>query len=549
MENPFDALTDKDKELITKYVETWGPTHPNSVMGKVQPLETTLSFWNKEKATLFKMFGSKDLIVRRPYAYTVPDEGMKQLFYGECWHKEYDEFHSWYHHTIRVNYGGKINNVPINLALTKMMSDEVLCENAWTGETFILTFNDGTSMKVQKGIKPLKVLNKIAQKYGYPAEKFEAFRLWHSRLLNQKTLDGELCLSIHPLDFMTMSDNSSGWESCMHWMTDDEEPGDYRAGTIEMMNSPCVLVAYLHNPDHIMIGDLNDWEWNSKKWRELFVVQQGVIHEVKGYPYQDENLTNAVLMWIKELAHYKLHWDYSKNETNMVEPIPYEDGFARFDFTTSGFMYNDMKTMSIHRGRINTKLLPKYRYNNDYYDANTKHIYPMQVNYGGIMNCMCCGKSDNEVRFHDDSVFCTSCEMGYYCARCGEWITSSPIFIEDYDEPICEGCYEYEVSCDDLTDEPHISENMTSIWLAIGEENGVPKLLDTPIQVYYPTENDGFKASFDVEAPHQYVSTPWRAYTYVTLDEARDKDYVLDVYGYSLDDINDLPYFVPKAVS
>ena len=38
-----------------------------------------------------------------------------------------------------------------------------------------------------------------------------------------------------------MSDNNSGWESCMSWRNN----GCYRRGTVEMMNSPYVIVAYL----------------------------------------------------------------------------------------------------------------------------------------------------------------------------------------------------------------------------------------------------------------------------------------------------------------
>ena len=38
-----------------------------------------------------------------------------------------------------------------------------------------------------------------------------------------------------------MSDNDYGWDSCMGWMNE----GEYRLGTVEMMNSPCIVVAYI----------------------------------------------------------------------------------------------------------------------------------------------------------------------------------------------------------------------------------------------------------------------------------------------------------------
>ena len=139
-------------------------------------------------------------------------------------------------------------------------------------------------------------------------------------------MDGELCLSIHPMDYMTMSDNDNNWQSCMNWMNN----GDYRLGTVECMNSPYVLVAYLHNPNHSM--SIGPYEWNSKHWRELFIIHPEMISEVKGYCFQDENLTNTILMWIKELAHNNLDWDYDNDEINVTDtnPIPFKDGDLSF---------------------------------------------------------------------------------------------------------------------------------------------------------------------------------------------------------------------------
>ena len=182
--------------------------------------------------------------------------------------------------------------------------------------------------------------------------------MWHSRILNQKYMDGELCLSIHPLDYMTMSDNDNNWDSCMKW----NGVGDYRCGTVECMNAPNVLIAYLHNPDHPMNPfTFKDWKWNSKKWRELFIVNEEVISEVKGYCFQDESLTNTILMWIKELAEKNLGWTYDNDEINIQETIPWEnDADMCFRFYPGKYMYNDIGTLEKHRARINRQKLGKY---------------------------------------------------------------------------------------------------------------------------------------------------------------------------------------------
>ena len=76
----------------------------------------------------------------------------------------------------------------------------------------------------------MRVLSKIATAYNLPG--FEDFRIAQSLVTNQANLKGYITLSIHPLDYMTMSDNNCGWDSCMSW----QEEGCYRQGTVEMMN-------------------------------------------------------------------------------------------------------------------------------------------------------------------------------------------------------------------------------------------------------------------------------------------------------------------------
>ena len=138
-----------------------------------------------------------------------------------------------------------------------------LATNSYSiGEPFEVNLPDGKILKVQKGTKPLRVLAKMAQAFNL--EGFEEFRLTHSRILNQKKMTGELCLSIHPMDFMTMSDNNSNWESCMSW----SDYGCYRRGTVEMMNSECVVVAYLRAKEDMKVSE--DLYWNNKKWRCWF---------------------------------------------------------------------------------------------------------------------------------------------------------------------------------------------------------------------------------------------------------------------------------------
>ena len=522
LEKPFDALTDDDKYLIEEYIKTWGPTHPGRIVRQPSPLSTVLGTWNSEKQTLFKMFGGKDLILRRPYAYTATESTMLDLFTKQAKKLKYTNFFDWYTTTIQKNYLDVVDT-PTYYKLYIMPSSDVLCSNSWLEESFNFPLGDKI-IKVSKGMKPMKVLAKIAEYYECKPSIFEDFRIWHSQLLNQKVLDGELCLSIHPLDFMTMSDNDDDWDSCMRWVNDSEEPGDYRAGTVEMMNSSNVIVAYLHNPEHTMDAELTDWEWNSKKWRELFIVQDGIISEVKGYPYQDEHLTNAVLMWLKELAHDNLGWSYDNEETNALSLVYLNELPYHITFVTD-YMYNDIDAKykldeehkGITRARINKKILPKY--------IVDSHV---EITYGNTMSCLNCGRTN--VSFKNNYVFCNECEIGYYCAHCGEWIEDEPVWIDDFDGPICEGCYEYETECDAFTEEVHMRHLMTEIYINLGEDaDGRMIFTNQCIWVYEPKENEGFKQAFNIDEPRVCYPFLSNKIYYVTLDDMKDLDYVL--YG------------------
>jgi hypothetical protein len=141
--------------------------------------------------------------------------------------------------------------------LRLLIDEQFLVNNEYSGVNFTIERPNGKKLKIHSGCKPIRILQKIVKEFEIPY--FEEFRLEHSRILNQKTLVGDLCLSIHPLDYMTMSDNDYDWSSCMSWID-----GEYRQGTVEMMNSACVIVAYIKGRNDYSI---QNYQWTNKKWR------------------------------------------------------------------------------------------------------------------------------------------------------------------------------------------------------------------------------------------------------------------------------------------
>ena len=183
-----------------------------------------------------------------------------------------------------------------------------------------------------------KILDFLDFKENHPAlyEEFLYFEKKMQEIKSQKTHDVILCLSIHPLDFMSMSDNNNHWTSCMNW-TEDYEGGCYRIGTVEMMNSNVTVCAYLlstneekqkwnfgiynksfwqpndfYYPDvDPAIDNIEEWTWNNKTWRCLYYITKDILISGKSYPYYNHNLNLDILSMLKDMVKEKFNWDYA----------------------------------------------------------------------------------------------------------------------------------------------------------------------------------------------------------------------------------------------
>lgn len=547
----FDLLNEEDKNKIVKYIDLYGPLNSSANIPDYGDLPDVLKEWDIQKSkNLQKLFGD-ELILNRPYTYTMSDDRVIKeiediLYEDQASHEIFYSFCNRIKHIIYSSLDFPQEGFDL---VPNIFNARALGNNTYLGDNLKLVFPDGEIWKISTGMKPIKILSKIIARYGgeEDEERLEAFRIWHSQLLNQIHLDGTLCLSIHPLDFITMSDNDNSWSSCMRWIGDGDSPGDYRMGTVECMNSPYIIVAYLHNQRKQMkiFSDWrnsdNDLYWNKKKWRELFIVQNGIISEIKGYPYQDENLTNTALMWIKELAQKNLGWDYEDIEVNVAGEYEKDEKVNMFKFYYGNYMYNDFGTLPKHRGRINLKTLnQRVKESDDIYtteyvprDSIKDHII-YEINGGGIATCMCCGQSVPYIDNRSNSVFCATCENTQVCPCCGEYFEGEGFYISNYDDPICSYCFDYECSYDDLSENKEYSNSMIDIYFYLGNnKNDEPVFFKNHITTLNPEWNN-YEYEKLFTAPPKTYSEPcfnWHnTKYYVTLDMVKDMDWFEDVF-------------------
>ena len=297
-------LSELDKKIIHTYIEKYSGARPDRVL----PTEEWLQQWSHSNQRLYKLLGNK-LQVEIPFSFEAPKEevrnSLRNLFFE-------NEFCSTFRCFVASHGKGEFLNLLDLVNVNTLYNDKV---------DFSLSLeNNGKRVKIQQGQKPMRALQKVINLYDFPSktkEDFEEFRLGHSRIFNSRTVNKNIVLSIHPMDYLTMSDNSLNWSSCLSW----RKKGVYRIGTIEMMNSNNALCCYVKSDTPFYFADSKKKEttWNNKIWRNLTFITKDIIMCGKGYPFQSLDYSLFVLNSLVKLANENLHWYYQYG------PEPYMD--------------------------------------------------------------------------------------------------------------------------------------------------------------------------------------------------------------------------------
>lgn len=441
-----DLISANEMDMITAYRK-----ENASGCGEFMPSYELLHPWSVAKAGLCDLFDNH-LILSKQIQLDRTEDCMKHEM-SEAY--EYGGFSQFFE---KIFWALRKINAPsdVYIAIRDSTSYANLVKNIYTGPNATIINPDDPSRKykISNGCKIMKMFKGLTLLFEgmkvpfywvnndvISMEEYEKVRIAHSQVLNQKKLTGELCLSIHPLDFMTMSDNESGWSSCMSW----REEGCYRHGTVEMMNSGNVIVAYLKGSNNMTI---DGQYWNNKKWRELFIVEDNFIMEVKPYPYCNDELTKTCLSWLKELV--EKNWHISYEDTLCARDSDYGkvflEGYMDIDTKISvnprtNWMYNDFGALSKNLCYFSKDILEK---------AKDNEVY-CEPNYSGVSQCMWCGETNIDLDYVDDanSLICERCDDTinvYYCENCdcriyddeALWVGGSCYCESCYDDLFCE---------------------------------------------------------------------------------------------------------------
>jgi lambda repressor-like predicted transcriptional regulator len=262
-------------------------------------------------------------------------------------------------------------------------------------------------------MKLTKYIQKIADNYATGAH---IVNLYSKYLMDLKPIEGELVLSIHPIDYITMSESGYNWRTCQ------SISGDFAAGPLALLSDKSTMVAYLSSEKEmdLDIGGTRSMWWG-KKWRVLVHTNPTYDRFVlsKHYPYNSPALEAELVKLINDVWPEKTFIEH-RNLPKYLEETDQKMHYFAGNVANKIF-YSDLSAQS---SILSTTSLER---NDD-----------LKIRIGTSVKCLSCGCSD----ISDPSTFrCEDCQVDDMCecCGCGEAIFTEHAFYSE-GEIFCEEC-------------------------------------------------------------------------------------------------------------
>ena len=141
-----------------------------------------------------------------------------------------------------------------------------LNRNSFYDNTVAKEYTLETGETIPKGMKLLKSFKYFIS----DKEELNKLQTRASMMIQEDKVEGVLCFSVHPLDYLSVSENTYNWRSC-HALD-----GEYRSGNLSYMCDESTVVCYLRGKDtQVRLPHFpEDVLWNSKKWRMLMFLSE-----------------------------------------------------------------------------------------------------------------------------------------------------------------------------------------------------------------------------------------------------------------------------------
>lgn len=434
---PIDAITDIDENTIRSYISIYGGA-------ECGPMNEVLNEWNKNKKTLFRALGqqlSVSKMISIPKSDVVITSELESIYHPYVIWYEHDKItvlkHFEHLQEITNNYFiSDILRFWVNKGYCiedlRVLSRLFLHKNLSKGYITSLEVNNTPyhcrdfKCTIKNGMKTIRTIQKVLKATNYlNMDLFEKWRNQVSLIQTEGETKAKLVISIHPIDFMSMSENKCNWRSCMGWSNN----GCYSAGTLEMMNSNVAAVAYLEtaSPFEMFLNETGEvYTLPNKSWRSLIFVHKDILLLGKQYPFHNDYLVPIVLDMMRELVKENLHWSYRFINQEYRDMEKLEGNFYVRDWFN--LQYNVTKqhhSIFVYtNGMYNDIIEAKYPH---YYCCRNYVPHSKKICLSGPATCICCGERlmddpRGEIYDYDDlgsDKICFECKRNS-CRTCGK---------------------------------------------------------------------------------------------------------------------------------
>lgn len=300
-----------------------------------------------------------------------------------------------------------------------------------------------------------------------------------SMAIQNDKVTGTLCMSVHPLDYLSVSENAHNWRSC-HALD-----GEYRAGNLNYMADATTVVCYLKSSHKAELPHFPpEIKWNSKKWRVLLFFDETYDFMMAGrqYPFFENSLLLYIRREVERMFHTKFSGWFDKYYTydKLTSFLDDKDNNPEYEFAyrgryipVGGKLLRLSKLVQDDPGTLQfNDLLNSSSYTEPYYSFELQqgwtgkyfnvqkqvNIIP-KIRVGKKCTCLECGKKDITM---SESFLCNHCMLKegqafdkdifaecYWCNNL--FVSEEGDFIDDgygIMQPTCPDCLNNVKTCD-----------------------------------------------------------------------------------------------------
>lgn len=295
--------------------------------------------------------------------------------------------------------------------------------------------------RIQKGMKLVKAM----KFYCDDEDILTDIQQEASRIIQLQKLHGTLCFSIHPLDYLSSSENTYKWRSC-HALD-----GDYRAGNLSYMCDDVTIMVYIKGEDNVKLPRFPETvPWNSKKWRCLFHIDRinQIVWASRPYPFFSRDILDIILDEMKQFNYFMGDQEQIKNMAwyQVWQPSDLSLKIAGYRTWLTSLVQPGEESYNFNDVLYSSTYLPFYAtWSEDFITAlGETDITPVKI--GAAAPCCMCGKHNI---LNESTFFCDDCliknKMDNYeidfCASCGKPIVKRKAHVYMGDLYYCDDCW------------------------------------------------------------------------------------------------------------